>query len=100
MKGYRTEEGVMCNVRGHTPIVIAQDHDQEQGVSSLLSYNSISVDEGDEEGKEQEVSGSLILAGVEEEFEDGGITGHNAAQLMEEKNELMLHRGGNRKACC
>lgn len=85
---------------GHKLVVIAQGHDQEQGVPSLLSYHSVSVDEGNKEGKEQEVSSSLVLTGVEEQLKDGGITGHDAAQLMEEKNELMLHQGGIRNTCC
>lgn len=46
MKKYRTEEGIVCDVFGHALIVVAQGHDEEQGVSCLLSDHSISVDEG------------------------------------------------------
>lgn len=44
-----------------------------------------------EQGKEQEVGGSLVLTGVEEQFQHWGIFDQSHAQLVQQEDQLRLH---------
>lgn len=87
----RTEVGILRDVFGHALVLSRQRHDEQQGVSGLLAHRALPVDEGDEQGEDEEVGGSLVLAGVEEQLQDGGVFGQNAAQLVEQQHQLGLH---------
>ncbi|KAF3852481.1 hypothetical protein F7725_005836 [Dissostichus mawsoni] len=66
-------------------------HDEQQSVSGLLAHRALPVDEGDEQGEDQEVSGPLILAGVEKQLQNGRVLGQHAAELVEQQHQLRLH---------
>lgn len=84
----RTEERVLGNVFGHSLVLSRQWHDEQQSVSGLLTHCSLPVDERDEEGKYEEVGCSLILAGVEKQLQNRWVFSQNAAQLVEQQNQL------------
>lgn len=45
----------------------------------------------DEQGEEQEVGGSLVLAGVKKQLEHGGIFDQSHAELVQQEHQLRLH---------
>lgn len=65
----RTEECILCDVFGHPLVLSRQRHDEQQCISGLLAHCALPVDEGDEQGEDEEVGGSLILAGVEKQLQ-------------------------------
>ncbi|KAG7220337.1 hypothetical protein INR49_010173, partial [Caranx melampygus] len=57
---HRAEVGVLSDVAGHGLVAGRGRHDQQQGVSGLLSNGSIPVDERHKEGEDEEVGGALL----------------------------------------
>ena len=92
----RTEEGVLCDVLGHSLVLSRQRHDEQQGVPGLLAHRALPVDEGDEQGEDEEVGGALVLAGVEEHLQNRRVLRQDAAQLVEQQHQLGLDRRGRR----
>ncbi len=44
-----------------------------------------------EQGEEQEVGGSLVLTGMEEQFQHWGIFDQSHTQLVQQEDQLRLH---------
>ncbi|TNN89582.1 hypothetical protein EYF80_000185 [Liparis tanakae] len=90
--------GRMLKQQQQQSLWLRSRHDEQQGVPGLLAHRALPVDEGDEQGEDEEVGGPLVLTGVEEQLQDGGVFGQNAAQLVEQQHQLGLHlrRGGAR----
>lgn len=87
----RTEVGVLCDVFGHSLILSRQRHNEQQGIPGLLAHCALSVDEGDEQGEDEEVCGSLILTGVEKQLQNRRVLRQNTAQLVEQQDQLSFH---------
>ena len=60
MYTYRTEVRVSSNVLAYVGMPCRQSHDKQQGVPGSLSYWSLAVDVGDEEGEDQEAGWSMV----------------------------------------
>ena len=72
---HRAEIGVLGDVPGHHLVFGRQGHDEEEGFPGLLAHLALAVDEGDEQGEDEEIGGALVLAGVEKQLQDGGVLG-------------------------
>lgn len=57
---HRAEVGVLGDVAGHGLVAGRRRHDQQQGVSGLLSDGSVPVDERHKQGEDEEVGGALL----------------------------------------
>lgn len=91
---YWTKVGVLHDVMGHHAVLSRERHDEEQSIPGLLAYSPLPVNEGNQKREDEEVGSPLVLASVEEEFQDGWIFGKNGTELIEQDNQLPLHGGG------
>lgn len=78
----RTEVGVLRHVFCDALVLCRQRHDQQQRVPCLLAHSALPMDEGNKQGEDEEVGGSLIFTGVKKQLQDGGVLSQHAAQLV------------------
>lgn len=64
---YRTEVGVLSDVAGHGVVAGRGSHDQKQGITSLLSQSSISMDKWYQQREDQQVCGTLLYCTTPEQ---------------------------------
>lgn len=65
---YWAKIGVFCYVVCNKVVFCRQGHYEKQRIPGLLAYCSFSMDERDQQGKNEEIGSSLVLASVEKQF--------------------------------
>lgn len=76
------EVRVLSDVMRHSLVAGRGSHDQQQCVSRLLSNGSISMNEGHEQGEDQQIGGALLSRRrPEQHLQNYRLPGHGHAHL-------------------
>ena len=78
----RAEVGVLGDVARHGLVAGRGRHDQQQGVARLLAHGAVAVDEGHQQGENQQVGRALLDGrGPEQHLQYHGLPGHGHTHL-------------------